>query len=340
MTTVDLSETERPRQSWWWPLLAWTAVLIVYAMVLSAQVRIPFRYAAGSAAIYVYGLAILSLPAQRFARQSLSGNWRPAALVAGHVIYGVVTVGLWFGVNVAAARLTVGPEFWSLVYADNWLFQLLSAMTAYGTVIGLTIAAAGFRRERERERREAALVLQARDAELGAIRAQFQPHFVLNALNSLLALIDLRPAEARTMVIRLADVMKEVFDRRNQPMVTMDRELKLVQAYLDVEGIRFGERLTVTFDVDADARAVLVPAFLLQPIVENAIKHGIAPFADAGRIQVRAARRAGTLTIDVRDSGKGPGTSPTGSGHGLDLTRRRLETTYGSRASIDLVHTP
>jgi LytS/YehU family sensor histidine kinase len=84
----------------------------------------------------------------------------------------------------------------------------------------------------------------------------------------------------------------------------------------------------------------MVPAFLLQPIVENAIKHGIAPFSDAGRIQVRAVRRAGTITIDVRDSGKGSTTGSTGTGHGLDLTRRRLETTYGSRASIDLVHTP
>src|SRR5580765_2772775 len=114
MTTIDLSETERPRGQWWWPVLAWTAAAAVYAMVLSAQVHIPLRYAAKSAAIYVYGLAILSLPAQRFARQSLSGKWGPAALVAGHIVYGVATVPAWFGVNVVADRLAVGPEFWSL----------------------------------------------------------------------------------------------------------------------------------------------------------------------------------------------------------------------------------
>ena len=138
-------------------------------------------------------------------------------------------------------------------------------------------------------------MLVARDAELGAIRAQFQPHFVLNALNSLLALIDKDPALARTMVVRLADVMKSVFDRMDVPAVPLERELDLVKAYLDVERIRFGARLSAAFEIDDAARGVLVPPFLLQPIVENAVKHGIAPNAAPGTVRVSARVHNGRL---------------------------------------------
>jgi LytS/YehU family sensor histidine kinase len=209
-------------------------------------------------------------------------------------------------------------------------------VTAYGTVIGLTMAAASFQRERERERREAALAIQARDAELGAIRSQFQPHFVLNALNSLLALIERDPAAARAMVVRLADVMKEVFDREDTPLVPLSRELDLVRAYLDVEQMRFGQRLTVDIDVPAAPRAVPVPAFLLQPIVENAVKHGIAPVAGAGRIAIAAALAGDDLVITVTDSGRRGVGVPAGGGRGLSLTRRRLQTMYGERQSLTL----
>jgi two-component system LytT family sensor kinase len=339
MTTVDLSDAPPPARRRWRPFLAWTMAAVVYALILSNQVPLPWPVAARQSAIYVYSLAILIIPAQRFARRAIGGPMSRAMVVAGHVSFAVVTVAAWFGVNVLSDRLTLGPDFWQFIYANNWLFQLMSAATGYGTVMGLTIAAESSRRERTRERREAALLVQARDAELGAIRAQFQPHFVLNALNSLLALIDQDPSQARTMVVRLADVMKEVFDREHQPMVPLAREVELVRAYLDVEQIRFGSRLAMSFDIDPAASLVDVPAFLLQPIVENAVKHGIAPFTTGGRVSVTARRQGASLVVSVHDTGRGPTPVSTGTGRGLALTRRRLNTMFDDRATLDLTHT-
>ncbi|HKW01526.1 MAG TPA: histidine kinase [Vicinamibacterales bacterium] len=324
--TIDLSDRP-PARLWWRGPLLWTGGVLLYALVLTVQVGLPLSISLPSAAIYLYSLAIISIPVRMWMQRSLSRGRPTASQLTWYVLAGFATVGLWFWANMLWNRYTIGPAYWSLVYAGNWIFQLLFAVTVYGTVVGLQLTAQAWRRERERDRREAELMLVARDAELGAIRAQFQPHFVLNALNSLLALIDKDPALARTMVVRLADVMKSVFDRMDVPAVPLERELDLVKAYLDVERIRFGARLSAAFEIDDAARGVLVPPFLLQPIVENAVKHGIAPSAAPGTVRVSAKVRDGRLDLEVRDSGTGAASAP-GSGRGLALTRRRLETVY------------
>jgi signal transduction histidine kinase len=325
-STIDLSERPQAR-SWWRGPALWTGGVLLYALVLTLQVGLPMWISLPQSAIYLYSLAILSMPVRRWMHRSLAaGRPAPRQLML-YVLAGIATVGLWFWANMLYNRFTIGPAYWELIYAGNWIFQLVFALTVYGTVVGLSLTAQAWRRERDRDRREAELVIVARDAELGAIRAQFQPHFVLNALNSLLALIDTDPALARTMVVRLADVMKSVFDRMDVPAVPLERELDLVRAYLDVERIRFGARLSTTFEVEDAARGVLVPPFLLQPIVENAVKHGIAPSAAPGSVHVSARVRGDRLDLEVRDSGNGA-MSPPGSGRGLALTRRRLETVY------------
>jgi len=336
-TTIDLSEP--PRRRAWLPAFLWTGSVILYAIVLSQQIGLPFIIALQSSAVYLYSLALLMIPGRRWAWREMAVRRQTPVRVAAHIAVGLVTIAAWLGVNMLFARVTVGPSFWRVVYAESWLFQVLFAITVYGMVLGVTLTAQSWRREQERERHEAELALVARDAELNAIRAHFQPHFVLNALNSLLALIDQNPALARTMVVRLADIMKEVFDRTDLPAVPLSRELDLVQAYLDVERIRFGDRLTVTVDADAAARIVAVPPFLLQPIVENAIKHGIAPYAHAGRVTITARTDRDQLNVEVQDTGAGNGLAIEGTGRGLQMTRRRLETLYGSNYQLTMGRT-
>jgi len=125
------------------------------------------------------------------------------------------------------------------------------------------------------------------------------------------------------------------------PAVPLERELDLVQAYLDVERIRFGPRLSVTFQIDDNARQVMVPPFLLQPIVENAVKHGIAPFARDGDVRIEAHVTAGRLHVIVRDTGEQAASlSTAGTGVGLQLTRRRLDTTFGAAYELTLDRQP
>jgi len=336
VTTIDLTD-DAPAHQWWRALALWTLGVFLYASVLWMQIGLPFVISLESAAVYVYSLGLLTIPVRRWSWRAMARATPTPALIARHVAFGLITMAAWLGTNLLHDRLAVGPHFWDIIYKASWLFQLLFALTVYGTVMGVTLTAQSWRRERERERREAELTILAREAELGAIRAQFQPHFVLNALNSLLALIDRDPALARTMVVRLADVMKAVFERVDLPAVPLHRELDLVQAYLDVERIRFGSRLSVTFQVDDNARHVMVPPFLLQPIVENAVKHGIAPFARDGDVRIEAHVADGRLHVTVRDTGEHAASPATaGTGVGLQLTRRRLGTTFGTAYELTL----
>jgi LytS/YehU family sensor histidine kinase len=211
------------------------------------------------------------------------------------------------------------------------MFQLLTIAMIYaaGASIGLTVQSAD--RERERQQREARLEVLAREAELTAIKAQLQPHFLFNSLNSILALIDDDPAEARHMLTRLSSLLHSVFDRLDEPLVPLDRELETIRDYLDIERIRFGDRMTFSIEAETAARRVPVPPFLLQPIVENAVKHGIEPYAKPGTVRVTGNVDGRRLRLSVIDSGaNGNGNDPSSAGHGLALTRRRLHAVYGS----------
>jgi two-component system LytT family sensor kinase len=342
MTTIDLSDA--PQSSARARMFAiWTAAALLYATVLWLQVPIPLPAAVLSALQYFYSLGLLMIPVRRVSARLMSRGaslWRLAAV---HIGMGIVVIAVWQAANVLFHWLEIGPDFWQWVYKDSWLFQLLSSAVIYVAAVGITLASQAIKRDRARERREHEVEVAARDAELAVLKAQFQPHFVLNALNSLLALIDKDPALARTMVVRLADLMKSVFDRMDTERVPFERELDLVRAYLDVERIRIGSRLSVTFDIDDAARGVLVPPFLLQPLVENAVKHGIAPHAGPGHIDIRATISQGELRVVVRDSGRAIGyiaPPSSGTGRGLQITRRRLDGAYGDGYRMVLAPAP
>ena len=259
---------------------------------------------------------------------------RPPRVLATHVALGVVAITIWSFLFVGYYRVAVGPDFWQVVFADSWMYQLLTTTLAYVASLSLGLTVQGFDRERERQQREAQLEVAAREADLAAIKAQLQPHFLLNSLNSILALIDQDPAEARGMVIRLASLLQSVFDRLDESMVPIEGELDTIRAYLEVEHIRFGDRLRFSVQAAPDARRVPVPPFLLQPLVENAVKHGIEPHARQGEIRVSAVLEGARLHVAIADTGDGfNGAGAAGHGRGLDLTRRRLHAVYGEHAA-------
>ena len=331
MTQIDLTDPVPPRRGWL-AIVVWTMLALIYAALLNVQIALPLSQGVPSALIYFYGLALVMIPVRDWSRRLLESSlprWQQFVIQLG---IAVLAIAAWSATQLLFHRLVIGPRFWQVVYADNWIFQLLSSVTIYGAALGLTLTSLALARDRERTRRAHELEVTARDAQLLALKAQFQPHFVLNSLNSLLALIDSDPALARKIVVRLADLMKAVFDRVDVDLVPLDRELDLVRAYLDVEQIRLGERLSVEFDVDDAARQVLVPPFLLQPVVENAVKHGVSPFAGPGRVEVTARVDNGHLTVVVRDHSsrsRAPVAVATGTGRGLQITRRRLDGAYG-----------
>lgn len=333
-TTIDLSDAPRRKPVAAFVIL-WTMVVLVMGVLFKLQLpHVNTVYAFVNQAMEWYTLALLSLLVWKIAERLHGLRDRSVLWSAAHVVLALGVVAVWQGLQILYLRVVVGPRFWELIYATSWLFQLITALLAYGTVIGVTLALQAARRERERERREAQLAITAREAELLAIKSQLQPHFLFNSLNSVVALIDTDAPRAREMVIRLSELLQAALRRMELDDVPLEREMELVRAYLEVEKIRFSSRLGFRIDVTPDAAAIGVPPLILQPLVENAVKHGISPHAEGGDVRVAARLDGGRLHVEVSDSG-GAAETAAGAGRGLDLTRRRLEGTYGNDYKLD-----
>ena len=193
-------------------------------------------------------------------------------------------------------------------------------------------------KELRQERREHDLMLHASRAELKSLRAQINPHFLFNALNSIAALIAIEPEQAELTVERLAELFRYALRRSDKEWVRVEDEMAFVQCYLDVEETRFHKRLKVSVEQDEAACRALVPAMMVHTLVENAVKHGIATTRGAGSIEVRTSRQDGALHIEVRDSGPGfadGGADPLNTpGHGLKNVQDRLRAHFGQAGCL------
>ena len=176
-------------------------------------------------------------------------------------------------------------------------------------------------------------------AELRALQSQINPHFLFNALNTLYGTIPREANGARHMVANLADIFR-YFLQSDRTFVPLAQEMQIVHAYLEVEQLRLGDRLKVEFQVDQAALDVPVPVLSVQPLVENAIKHGIAQSAEPGYVRLRIELRGEDLSIIVENSNDQPSVDVTGAGVGLQNVRRRLEICYGPDATLRLATDP
>lgn len=179
----------------------------------------------------------------------------------------------------------------------------------------------------------------AHKARLEALRYQLHPHFLFNTLNAISTLVaDQRNAEAGTMIARLSDFLRLTLDQPDAEEVSLADEIDFVRRYLEIEQVRFGDRLDVAIDVADDAWSARVPSLLLQPLVENAIRHGVAPREQGGRVEIGARITGRELRLWVADDGPGIDTATNGNGIGLANTRQRLETLYGGAHRFALVN--
>lgn len=186
----------------------------------------------------------------------------------------------------------------------------------------------------ERQSREAVLLQQVTEAELRALRAQINPHFLFNSLNTVADLIVRDPARAETMTLRLASIFRHVLAHSSRPMTTVREEIEFLRAYLYIEEARFGDRLRVEISVAPEAAGEEVPSLILQPLVENALKHGLGPKPGPGQLSVSVTVEGGLLRLRVEDDGVGPGNRRDSQGVGLTNVQERLATLYQDRASV------
>jgi signal transduction histidine kinase len=195
--------------------------------------------------------------------------------------------------------------------------------------------------ERERERATRAEAM-AQEARLRALQSQLEPHFLFNTLNAISTLVvEGQNAAATRMIARLSDFLRLTLDTVETPEISVAEELEFVQRYLEIEQVRFGERLRVTIAAEPDAMQGLVPALVLQPLVENAVKHGVLPRELGGSVAVNIAKNNGRLHISVVDDGPGlPKDQAIAHGVGLSNTSARLAELYGDTAQFSLEPSP
>lgn len=206
----------------------------------------------------------------------------------------------------------------------------------YLAILGLGRGLVTWEALRQREAQAARLEAQASRARLEVLAARLQPHFLFNALHAIGVLIEESPARARAMLVELGELLREVLAEPTAIEIPLGDELRLLQRYLAIEEIRFADRLRVEMDVPDALRGVPVPRLLLQPLVENAMRHGIGQSASGGTVRIAAASDEESLVITVANDGAALATSWR-EGVGLTTTRERLSARHGDRASLDVV---
>ncbi|HKP47454.1 MAG TPA: histidine kinase [Pyrinomonadaceae bacterium] len=209
-------------------------------------------------------------------------------------------------------------------------------MLTYWAVIGLSHAISYYRKYREREIRASQLQAQLARAELDALRMQLQPHFLFNTLNTISVLMKENVQIADQVLLRLSDLLRLSLKSNGTHEVPLRDELEFLRNYLEIEQTRFQDRLTVRYEIDEQTIDAQVPNLILQPLVENAIRHAVAPKPGKSTVEIRAARRNGKVELQVRDDGPGLPAVINGHGIGLSNTRARLEKLYGSSHTFEL----
>jgi two-component system LytT family sensor kinase len=271
---------------------------------------------------------------------------RPAALLA-HLGLSVLVgafhsaihsvAGFYFGLRPAPYAPL---EYYELVLLD-WL---PISMLMYWTLLGAWHGLESNRRYREAQLEAAELSRRLTEARLQALTAQLHPHFLFNTLNAAVALVRTGDGPAAVdLLTRLSDILRHLLTGTTVPEVPLRQELAFLERYLDIERVRFSHRLTVRFAVPEELGEMLVPNLILQPLAENALRHGIAADEHAGHIAIEARAEDSRLRLSVRDDGPGlpPGWTLDGSsGVGLENTRARLRHLHGSGARLDLRNDP
>lgn len=227
--------------------------------------------------------------------------------------------------GLVAKQLEVAPLLLGLGVA---LFLLTAALHYLLMAIGSS---------QQAERRALEFEIASREAELRALRAQIHPHFLFNSLNSINALIAARPEEARQLCVRLADFLRRSLTVGSRERIPLAEELDLAEQLLGIEKVRFGERLSHAVVADDAARACSVPPLLLQPLVENAVTHGIAQMLEGGEIRIEAERRGPELRISIQNPRDTDAPDRKGAGIGLQNVRRRLLALHGDAAEVRAV---
>lgn len=323
-----------------WTLLGLSFASQFYISSAKAGLAVTWSQAVSYALGDWYVFALLSIPVMRLAsrfRFEAGSDLRSLAVHAlGSLVFSLAYMVLraWVGQWQSAASFA---EAFKPLLVKTWHFNLL----IYWVIVAVSQGFEYYRRYRERELRASELEKRLAQAKLQALQMQLNPHFLFNTLHSISSLMHKDVEAADRMVMRLGDLLRAALDSSDTQEVALRQELGFLERYLEIEKTRFGDRLMVKKHIPKDLLEAQVPNLILQPLMENAIKHGIEPWAKPGRIELRARREGDRLILEVGDNGAGLAEDASWEeGVGLSNTRARLRELYGQAHRFELGRGP
>ena len=319
--------------------LFFSSQIYFYYLGTPKQMSLPRSLAWQMTAVVIFALStpLVLLFARRYRIERQT--WRRAIPV--HLLVGTLICAVWAAFHILLDWYFNGnlAEFkWGNLHRIIFL-NIDRELLIYWIIVVISHAADYYQRYREGE-------LRASHAQLQALKMQLHPHFLFNALHSISALVHSDPDAADKMIARLGDFLRLTLDSAAAQEVPLRQELEFLNCYLDIERTRFRDRLTTQIEADPQVLDCVVPNLILQPIVENAIRHGVSQRAAHGHVEVRAARVGDSLRLEVRDNGRGlpegveAGRAKQGGGVGLANTRARLQQLYGGSYRFDIANSP
>ena len=319
--------------------VGWTLYALLYTFFIVRQnPDAPFIFLFSGQAIFSLILALYSVPVWAITvREMDSMHW--GWVLAAHLL--IAPLYSWGGLESYLAIVQrMGGSGATAEIEANYQWILYGTLTIYVVQFALYHLVRNVQRLRQKERQATELLAMAREQQLAALKAQVNPHFLFNTLNSISATLRQDPEQAREMIAKLSDMMRYALEGPDREFVPLREEIAFTRRYLDLERHRFSDRLQARMDIDADTDALdtPVPPMVLQPLVENALRHGIAPSEDGGSVTVAVTAQDDALDVHVEDTGVGPDVddplSSSTDGTGLATTSTRLERTYGPDAAL------
>jgi two-component system, LytTR family, sensor kinase len=340
---------QSPRFTRW---LAYAGLWVLLVSVFASQLYLagyvtPWPRAFAAEAIYWLAWWILVPAVFWWCRRLRGVRWsvRAPALLFGALLSLMVApliaqslhfVQIWLRLCVGECEPALAP------FSGPWFGQAIRAagvnLPVYAGFVLAWHAASYYREARDRQMRAVELEGLLHQSQLEALRSQLNPHFLFNALHSMAELVHTDPKLAEQLIVRLGELLRQVLQSSNRQEVPLSEELEFIRGYIEIEQMRLGDRLQVRWDVDVALAQLRVPSLVLQPLVENAIQHGIAAASGPGTLTIWARRHGDYLHLEVRDTGPGPARGPSERSQGIGLanTRARLQRLYGDDQKFEI----
>jgi two-component system, LytTR family, sensor kinase len=264
-----------------------------------------------------------------------SGERNTISLASNLLATGAITILMWLMVT-RVLMMAVMPEendykaFWDLTLT----YRIATGVFIYALIVLAFYLFQSLMHLSEKNAKEAKLENIVKETELRLLRSQINPHFLFNSLNSISSLTITDPEKARDMIVKLSEFMRYALSRKDEQLVTLRSELENLRLYLEIEKVRFGERLSIEELIEEECLDFRIPVLLLQPLYENAIKHGVYESTESVKLTTRAAIAGGFITIAISNNYNPAPSMRKGTGTGLTNVARRMELSYGSNASI------